>query len=353
MSIGTKKLVHIAFVVRDLDKVVDAWTKILGIERPRIWNIPGPDVAPVLTNGHPEIYTNCRISVIQLENVTLELTQPGDEPSPWKTFLEKHGEGMMHMAFLTPDEEEAFRTIKEACGTDGYYHIGYYPDQSYSFVDTFDSLKTELNIKVDRDNREVMNKIVKNTLILTAITVVAGLLLGVVYGVTKDPIAKAQEEAKQEAFRSVLSDAETFESDTEFDADAASALLKENGYTSDDISEVAEGKDASGETVGYVVNVTSHEGYGGDIDISVGIREDGTVTGIEMLSISETAGLGMKATEPSFYNQYVNKQADKFVVSKDGGDGEQIDALSGATITSRAVTGAVNAALGYYQNAFK
>ena len=51
------------------------------------------------------------------------------------------------------------------------------------------------------------------------------------------------------------------------------------------------------ETVGYVVNVTSHEGYGGDIDISVGIREDGTVTGIEMLSISETAGLGMKAKE--------------------------------------------------------
>ena len=70
-----------------------------------------------------------------------------------------------------------------------------------------------------------MNKIVKNTLILTAITVVAGLLLGVVYGVTKDPIAKAQEEAKQEAFRSVLSDAETFESDTEFDADAASGPL--------------------------------------------------------------------------------------------------------------------------------
>ena len=91
MSIGTKKLVHIAFVVRDLDKVVDAWTKILGIERPRIWNIPGPDVAPVLTNGHPEIYTNCRISVMQFENVTLELTQPGDEPSPWKTFLESMG----------------------------------------------------------------------------------------------------------------------------------------------------------------------------------------------------------------------------------------------------------------------
>ena len=90
-----------------------------------------------------------------------------------------------------------------------------------------------------------------------------------------------------------------------------------------------------------------------NIQITVGIKKDGTINGVSILSISETAGLGMKATEPSFYNQYVNKKADKFVVSKDGGDGEQIDALSGATITSRAVTGAVNTALGYYQNAFK
>ena len=192
-----------------------------------------------------------------------------------------------------------------------------------------------------------MNKIVKNTLILTAITVVAGLLLGVVYGVTKDPIAKAQEKAKQEAFRSVLSDAETFESDTEFDADAVSALLKENGYTSDDISEVAEGKDASGETVGYVVNVTSHEGYGGDIDISVGIREDGTVTGIEMLSISETAGLGMKAKEADFKDKNVKK----FTYTKTGESGDDmIDAISGATITTNAVTNAVDSALVYFQN---
>ena len=60
----------------------------------------------------------------------------------------------------------------------------------------------------------------------------------------------------------------------------------------------------------------------------------------------------MRATEPAFYGQYQGKQTDKFVVSKDGGEGEPIDALSGATITSRAMTGAVNAALAYYQNAF-
>ena len=55
-----------------------------------------------------------------------------------------------------------------------------------------------------------MNKIVKNTLILTAITVVSGLLLGAVYGVTKEPIAAAQENTKQEAFRAVMAASSSF-----------------------------------------------------------------------------------------------------------------------------------------------
>lgn len=159
MSLGTKRVVHIAFVVKNIDEVVERWSLLLGIEKPRIWNIPGPEVAPVLTDGKPQLYHNCRISVIQLDNIVLELAEPGEEPSPWKTFLEKHGEGMMHLAFLVPDEEEALKTIKEACGVNGYYHIGYYPEQSYAFVDTFDSLKTELNIKVDGDNSEIMKQI--------------------------------------------------------------------------------------------------------------------------------------------------------------------------------------------------
>ena len=131
-----------------------------------------------------------------------------------------------------------------------------------------------------------MNKIIKNTLILTAITLVSGLLLGIVYDITKEPIAVAQENTKQEAFRAVLSDADSFETYEDFDAESAAELLSENGYTADDITEIAVGKDGGGETVGYVVNVTSNEGYAGDIQISVGIAADGTVKGIEMLSIS-------------------------------------------------------------------
>ncbi|MDY3997027.1 MAG: RnfABCDGE type electron transport complex subunit G [Dorea longicatena] len=193
-----------------------------------------------------------------------------------------------------------------------------------------------------------MNKIVKNTLILTLITVIAGFLLGAVYEVTKTPIAQAQETAKKEAWQAVFSDVKLGDFKAEdVDQKAADKAVKDMGVNAT-IDEVCTAGDA-----GYVITTTDKDGFGGNIQITVGIKKDGTINGVSILSISETAGLGMKATEPSFYNQYVNKQADKFVVSKDGGDGEQIDALSGATITSRAVTGAVNAALGYYQNAFK
>lgn len=193
-----------------------------------------------------------------------------------------------------------------------------------------------------------MNKIVKNTIILTLITMIAGLGLGVVYEVTKAPIAQAQETAKKEAWQAVFpeADIDAFE-EAEVDEKAAAKAVKDMGVNAviDEVCTVGD--------EGYVITATDKDGFGGNIQITVGITADGTVNGISILSISETAGLGMKATEPAFYEQYQGKQTEKFVVSKDGGDGEPIDALSGATITSRAVTGAVNAALGYYQNVFQ
>lgn len=177
-----------------------------------------------------------------------------------------------------------------------------------------------------------MNKILKNTLILTAITLVAGIALGFVYEITKEPIANAQLKAKQEACKQVLPEADEF---------------GEIVIDTDKVDEVY-GALKGGEEIGYVVTATCKEGYGGDIQVSVGITKDGEVKGIALLSISETAGLGMRATEPEFYDQYAGKQTDQFYVSKDGGEGEPIEAISGATITSRAVTKAVNTALEFY-----
>lgn len=192
-----------------------------------------------------------------------------------------------------------------------------------------------------------MNKLVKNTLILTTITVISGLALGSVYEVTKEPIARAKEKAKQEACQMVYPEADSFEKlDVDPEAAANAVERMETNATVDEVYAAV----MDGRTAGYVVTTTDKDGYGGNIQLSVGIMNDGSVNGVSILSISETAGLGMNATEPKFYNQYTDKLAPSFYVSKDGGTGEPIDAISGATITSRAVTGAVNTALGYFQN---
>lgn len=195
-----------------------------------------------------------------------------------------------------------------------------------------------------------MKNIIKNTLILTAITLVAGVLLGLVYEITKEPIAIAKENAKKEAYQAVMAQADTFETYAEFDGDKAADSIASAGISGCSVDEVVVAK-AGDEVKGYVVTVTTSEGYGGDIQISAGIAADGTVKGIEMLSIEETAGLGMNADTPEFKNQYAEKLVESFVVTKVGAAADnEIDAISGATITSDAVTNAVNSAIAYFNH---
>ncbi|MCM1122742.1 MAG: RnfABCDGE type electron transport complex subunit G [Eubacterium sp.] len=192
-----------------------------------------------------------------------------------------------------------------------------------------------------------MKEMMKNTGIMLAITIVAGLVLGFVYQITKEPIAQQEAKAKQEACQEVFQDAASFGliglepiDVAEWDAE---------GYGQESIDEVMEAKDASGNLLGYVITVTTKEGYGGDIQFSIGIRMDGTVNGMSILSISETAGLGMRAEEV-LKPQFAGKQAAKFEYTKSGAISDsQIDAISGATITTNAVTNGVNAGLYYFQ----
>lgn len=192
-----------------------------------------------------------------------------------------------------------------------------------------------------------MRRILQDTLKIFIITAVAGLLLGGVYVITKEPIAKAQEAAQQAAYKEVFAEAESFEA-FEYDAAQVATILSEAGCVNETIDGVVVAKDASGNAIGYVFTVTTSAGYGGDITFSVGMKNDGTVNGYSILSISETAGLGMKAKEDAFKNQFNDKKVDRFVVTKTGATTEnQIDAISGATITSDAVTGGVNACIAY------
>lgn len=195
-----------------------------------------------------------------------------------------------------------------------------------------------------------MNTTTKNIVVITLITVVAGLLLGFVYDVTKIPIANQQLLAKQEAYKAVFSDADDFIECTNVNIDELNEYVISNGYQYDSVSEVLEAKDSSGNSLGYVFGISSSEGYGGNIEISMGISNDGTVKGVEILSISETAGLGMKADTDEFKSQFKEKNVSRFNYTKTGKTAEyEIDALSGATITTNAMTNAVNTGLACFE----
>lgn len=187
---------------------------------------------------------------------------------------------------------------------------------------------------------------IKDALILFAITVVAGLLLGVVYDVTKEPIAQQKEKAKQEACANVFAAATTFETVTE----PTSGEAVRGSIDGVDIDEVMRALDASGALLGYVITVTDHEGYGGDIQFSMGVTFEGTLNGISLLSIAETAGLGMKAGDV-LVPQFTDKQVEQFTYTKSGAaDDSEIDAISGATITTNAIVNGVNAGLTYFRD---
>lgn len=196
-----------------------------------------------------------------------------------------------------------------------------------------------------------MNKLAKDALVLTLITLISGIALGIVYEVTLDPIAKAQEAALQAAYRQVFADAASFEDLEDFDEEKATKLVHDKGYTDDDILNTVVALDNGGESLGYVITVVTHAGYGGDITLSLGITNDGTMNGYSITSISETAGLGMKATEEKFMTQFANIPLAVYEVAKDNPSAESpIEAISGATITSRAVTNAVNAGFTYFES---
>lgn len=192
------------------------------------------------------------------------------------------------------------------------------------------------------------NKIIKDALALTLITLVAGVALGGVYEITKDPIAKQEAQAKAEAYEQVFTDAAAFE-EVEMDDTLIQTIrdqLDQEGYKAQSIEEVMRAEDQSGETLGYAFTVVTSEGYGGDIQFSMGVQNDGTLNGISILSIGETAGLGMNADTPAFQDQFVGKQVEKLQYTKNGAtQDDEINAISGATVTTNAMTNGVNAGL--------
>ena len=166
-----------------------------------------------------------------------------------------------------------------------------------------------------------MKKQIPAWLVLTVICVVAAALLAGTNLMTKDVIAENANREKMETFGKLMPAAVSFDE-------------SESGMTV--------GKDGEGNPVGYALTALT-QGFGGEIETTVAAQPDGTISGISVggANFAETAGLGARAKEPEFQAQFAGKTA-PLAVTKDGGE---IEALSGATITSRAVVKGVNEAM--------
>lgn len=190
-----------------------------------------------------------------------------------------------------------------------------------------------------------MKNMFKDAAILFAITLISGLLLGLVYQVTAEPRREQQERKVREACQAVFAQAEQFEEIDYAVSETLAQQLAKNGVR---IGTVYQAMDAAGSPLGYVIETTSGEGYGGNITLYAGITDDGILNGVSILSISETPGLGMRAGEV-LVPQFTDKSAVEFTYTKTGSQSDsEIDAISGATITTKAVTNAVNGAVSVF-----
>lgn len=179
-----------------------------------------------------------------------------------------------------------------------------------------------------------MKDILKLGVTLFVICAVAALVLGITNNITSPVIEERNIQASNKSRQIVLSDAEEFK--------------QLEGINSDIVVEVYEGL-KGGDVIGYTIK-TSPKGYGGAVEVMVGISTDGKITGVDIGNHSETPGLGSKASEPAFKDQYLDKGvANSLLVVKGSVNNDnEISAISGATITSNGVTSGVNAAMKIY-----
>jgi len=182
-----------------------------------------------------------------------------------------------------------------------------------------------------------MRELFNLTVVLTIICSLAATALALVYNITKDPIAYQQRLKKLKAIKAVQPNY-----DNEPDQDFVDISLEKNAEGDAGLTRfylTKKGTDPTG-----VVFVVTAIGYGGPIDLMLGLTPDGTITGIQILKHTETPGLGAKITEEKFLQQFTTKNAQNttWTLKKDGGD---IDQISGATISPQGVVKAISEGL--------
>lgn len=184
----------------------------------------------------------------------------------------------------------------------------------------------------------MIKKIIKDALALVAITVVAGVCLSFVHELTEPTIEAAEAEERTASYREVFPEAADFISPEE----ALSGATSIDGVT---IGEALFAVDSGGNIIGCVISSTSANGYVGNVTLSVGVDLENTVTGMKVTSMSESPGFGSHCQDEDFQAQFKGVSGEVTYVSGGKTQPNEIDMISGATFTTRAVTEAVNGAL--------
>ncbi|MDR1532457.1 MAG: FMN-binding protein [Clostridiales bacterium] len=182
-----------------------------------------------------------------------------------------------------------------------------------------------------------MSELFKPALALIIVTAAAAILLGYVHDVTLEPIAAQQALAEASAIGAVFGAAD--DTSQEVSVPASSPVSR--------ALEVYGG----GTLLGYAF-FTSPSGYGGAVDIMVGVNAGGAVVGVQILQHAETPGLGANAVNAAYTDQYKGKTGDLIVTKASPGENE-IQAITSATITSAAVTKGVNDALSFFKQSIQ
>ena len=205
--------------------------------------------------------------------------------------------------------------------------------------------------KMNAQNNEI-SLMIKNAMILFLITLIAGVLLGFVYDNTKASIAEQTRAAEENATKEVFPSADSFGDIKTDTAKAAEILSCNKGYSKVELESVKEAKDKSGSVIGYAFKVKS-KGYSSDaLEFMVGLTKDGTLNGISLISNSESPGLGMNANDilvPQFKDVKNADSEHLFSVKKQNANKEnhEIQAITAATITSKAITNGVDVCIEY------
>lgn len=193
-------------------------------------------------------------------------------------------------------------------------------------------------------------RIPKPVIALTIIALIAGVALSGVFTVTEKQIAENEKAKKLASFEVVFENAKFQPNDSLNEKVAELGTNYANGkFGSTDIEEVYEAVDGNGNVIGYVFSIANRNAYNPPVKIALGITVDGTVTKIAFVEMNETPGKGDHWLEDANKDQFTNRKVDSFVLNGDKST-DGIDAVSGATVTSKAVVNAVNAGLDFFRN---